>query len=564
MQFFANLRTVHKLALGFGLLLVAVVAVGYVGIRAAGRQSSELDVLYHKDMASAVDIRRAQAESIRMGRCARHALLEPDDKTIATELSHVEKSSALVGTLLARIDSRMDRPEQKAKLAEAREAIDAYTANMRALLAIAKDPAAARAFLKVGKPLVARLEDAVSAIDQMETSIAQATFDASTADSKRAALSQFVMIVFAILFGIGCSFSIGGAIARPLGRASDVLRSVAEGDFTQRLDIRTMDEIGTMAAAVDEAVASMSRAIGQVRGVASDVAVAARQLSTVSQEISSGAQQQAANLEETAASLEEITTTVHRNTENAQEAATVAASSRDVAEKGGAVVGRAIGAMTEITASSRKISDVVNTIEEFAFQTNVLALNAAVEAARAGEHGRGFAVVAVEVRELAKRSAQAAKEIKSLVNAALAKVQVGSQHVTDSSALLTEIVSSARQVTERVGQIAVASNEQLTGIEQVQGAMTQMDHVTQSNASQTEELAVTAQRLAEQADELNNLVAMFKLGDEDREQEPRSTAALAARPAAPRAPRAAGTKPRAARLAGLSPRGARANASDEF
>ena len=515
MQHFSNMKTVHKLAWGFGLLLVALVAVGFVGIRASQRMASELSVLYHQDMASAVDIRRAQAESIRMGRCSRHAVLEPDDKTIATELSHVEKSSALVGSLLAGIDARMADPEQRAKLAEARDALADYTNSMRQLLAVAKNRVAAEAVLKSGKPLVARLEAAVAAVDEMATNLAQATYDSSIADAKKAAIGQLVMILFAILFGIVCSVVIAGAIARPLGRAADVLRAVASGDFTQRLDLGTKDEIGVMATALDEAVTSMRQALTQVRSVAGGVAMAARELSSVSQEISGGAQEQAANLEETAASLEQITSTVHSNTENAEQAATVAATSRDVAEKGGAVVERAIGAMVEITTSSRKISEVVTAIDEFAFQTNVLALNAAVEAARAGEHGRGFAVVAAEVHDLAKRSALAAKEIKSLVTTALAKVQIGSQHVSESSSLLTEIVSSTRHVTDRVGQIAAASREQLTGVQEVQGAMTSMDKVTQSNAAQTEELAATAESLAEQADELNGLVATFQLGDEE-------------------------------------------------
>ncbi len=251
-----------------------------------------------------------------------------------------------------------------------------------------------------------------------------------------------------------------------------------------------------------------------MRDVAATVTVAANELSSASTQISAGAQEQASSLEETASSLEEITSTVKQNTDNAQQARQLATGSRDIAEKGGQVVGDAVEAMAAINQSSRKIADIITTIDEIAFQTNLLALNAAVEAARAGEQGRGFAVVAAEVRNLAQRSASAAKEIKTLIQDSVRKVDNGTDLVNRSGQTLNEIVGSVKRVTDIVTEIAAASKEQLTGIEQVNKAVAQMDRVTQSNATQTEEMSGTAESLLSHAQQLQELVSQFKLEDQ--------------------------------------------------
>jgi methyl-accepting chemotaxis protein len=247
------------------------------------------------------------------------------------------------------------------------------------------------------------------------------------------------------------------------------------------------------------------------------VASASQQLAAASEELSSGAQEPASSLEETASSLEEITGTIQQNADNAQQANQLAGNSRSVAEKGGEVVGRAVQGMSEINVASKKIADIITAIDEIAFQTNLLALNAAVEAARAGEQGRGFAVVAGEVRNLAQRSAGAAKEIKGLIQDSVAKVQAGTELVNQSGHTLAEIVTSVKRVTDIVSEIAAASREQAGGMEQVNKAVTQMDQVTQGNASQTEELSGTAEGLASQAAQLQQLVAQFNLVKRDRE-----------------------------------------------
>jgi methyl-accepting chemotaxis protein len=322
--------------------------------------------------------------------------------------------------------------------------------------------------------------------------------------------------VLALALGSFLAFVIARGFARPLIKAVAALEKVAAGDLTAAIDVHSHDEIGRMAAALNTAVQRLNATMRQVSASASETTSSSSQLSAASEAIASGAQQQAASIEETSASLEQITGTAHNTADNARQASQLAAASATSAQEGREVVAKAIAAMAEIDASSKKISDIISTIDEIAFQTNLLAVNAAVEAARAGEEGRGFAVVASEVRSLAQRSAVAAKEIKGLIQDSVRKVEAGSSLVTRSGETLLGIVNSVKRVTDIVSEIAAASAEQSSGIEQVNKAMTQMDQVTQSNSAQTEELSATAESLSDQAVQLLELINRFRLEADDQ------------------------------------------------
>jgi len=340
--------------------------------------------------------------------------------------------------------------------------------------------------------------------------------------------------LFVAVLGGALGFAIARGVARRMHTTVQLLARVADGDLSERLNVDADDEIGVMGKALNRAFDSVTTVLGRVQSAALELSSTATRLSESAEQISSGAQQQASSLEETAASLEQITATVRQSSGNAQQASQLAENSRDVATKGGSVVTEAVTAMTEVTRSSRRIGDIITTIDEIALQTNLLALNAAVEAARAGEQGRGFAVVAAEVGSLAQRSAAAAKEVKSLIEDTLERVELGHSLVGRSGEALTEIITSVKRVTDIVGEIASASREQSAGVEQVNQAVTQMDQVTQSNAVQTDELSQTAQGLSATAAELTELVGQFRLDTDSREPAPREAAPARRRAEPPR------------------------------
>jgi methyl-accepting chemotaxis protein len=326
-------------------------------------------------------------------------------------------------------------------------------------------------------------------------------------------------LLLAIALAVVITLLIVRSITLPLSKTVEALEQVAEGDLTVVVDVNSEDELGVMARALNKAVERLHSTMQQVADSAANASSSSQQLAAASEAIASGAQEQAASLEETSASLEEITAAVRQSADNAQQASQLAAGSKDSALQGQEVVSKAITAMSDINVASAKISDIISTVDEIAFQTNLLAVNAAVEAARAGEEGRGFAVVATEVRSLAQRSAVAAKEIKVLIQDTLRKVEAGSVLVNRSGETLQGIVGSVKRVTDIVSEIAAASGEQSSGIEQVNTAMTQMDQVTQSNSAQTEELSATAESLSEQAAHLLELVGTFTLSHGGKSQQ---------------------------------------------
>ncbi|RUP25257.1 MAG: HAMP domain-containing protein [Curvibacter sp.] len=302
------------------------------------------------------------------------------------------------------------------------------------------------------------------------------------------------------------------SITQPLSQAVDLAQSIAKGNLTHDTRTERQDEFGALLNAMADMTGQLRSVVGEVRTGVDALTVASVEIANGNQDLSSRTEQTASNLQQTAASMEQLTSTVNQSADTARQANQLAGTAAQAATRGGDVVAQVVSSMQQITESSRKISDIIGVIDGIAFQTNILALNAAVEAARAGEQGRGFAVVAGEVRSLAGRSAEAAKEIKTLINASVENVESGSQQVADAGAAMSEIVSSVRRVTDLIGEITASSDEQRSGISQVNAAVGQLDQMTQQNAALVEESAAAAASLRDQAQRLTEVVAVFNLG----------------------------------------------------
>ncbi|AST67835.1 methyl-accepting chemotaxis protein II [Kosakonia cowanii] len=345
-------------------------------------------------------------------------------------------------------------------------------------------------------------------------------YDAAVADSESSYGSAIWIIISVLLVVllviIAVWVGIKRALIAPLNHLIDNIRHIAGGDLGQRIEVQGSNEMGVLADSLRHMQGELVRTVSDVRNGANAIYSGASEISVGNNDLSSRTEQQAASLEETAASMEELTATVKQNAENARQASNLALSASETAQKGGKVVDNVVQTMRDITASSQKIADIISVIDGIAFQTNILALNAAVEAARAGEQGRGFAVVAGEVRNLAQRSAQAAREIKSLIEDSVGRVEVGSTLVESAGETMDEIVNAVTRVTDIMGEIASASDEQSRGIDQVGLAVAEMDRVTQQNASLVEESAAAAAALEEQASRLTEAVAVFRLMNEQR------------------------------------------------
>ena len=383
-----------------------------------------------------------------------------------------------------------------------------------------------------------KYEAAIASFIQLQHQQLQAWMDVANATRDRVRNTAWAITVVLLVLGVLLARWLVRTITAPLQEAINVSEAIGAGDLTVRVNTMRHDEFGELMQALSAMAGQLRQVVTQVRGGVTEVSLAANEIANGTHDLSARTEQTAANLEQTAASIEELTATVHQSAETSQQANELARGAVQAAQRGGDIVEQVVGSMAQINASSRKISDIIGVIDGIAFQTNILALNAAVEAARAGEQGRGFAVVAGEVRSLAQRSAEAAKEIKHLITASVSNVDAGSLQVAQAGESMQEIVASVRRVTDLIAEISAASAEQRDGFAQVNQAIANLDQMTQQNAALVEESSAASTAMNEQAQRLQEAVSVFRVGDQ--------TAAVAAKPVVAKTAVTAPKKPAAA------------------
>ncbi|WP_267223553.1 methyl-accepting chemotaxis protein [Dyella silvae] len=513
-----SVRNRMRAVLGLlGLMLIGGAIVGLGGMQL---QNDGMGKIYDEEIVPAQLIsrisQRSQMSFILLGESG--TLLGKPDQ-VKAKLAEYDKLQVEVEDLKKQFDAVPMSDAVKKNYADWRSTDADYKDAKDSLIDGLKqgDTSAPELLEMQVRPLMMQRQDALAKLVDAQRADAKAIYDAQVS---RYHLIRAVSIV-ALLAGLAVAAAMAllmmRSIMSALGVAVKVSHEIAGGRLGHDIQVSSKDELGELLTALRTMDERLGTIVGEVRHGAGSVSSAAQQIARGNDDLSQRTQEQASSLEETASSMEEMTSTVKQNAENASHANQLAAATRRQAEHGGEVASQASAAMREINDSSRKISEIVSLIDEIAFQTNLLALNAAVEAARAGEQGRGFAVVATEVRNLAQRSAGAAKEIKGLINDSAEKVRVGSSLVDQSGKALADIVDSVKKVTDIVAEIAAASQEQSAGIDQVNHAVLQMDEMTQQNAALVEEAAAAARAMQEQAGELARQVSFFQLGQSGAE-----------------------------------------------
>jgi methyl-accepting chemotaxis protein-1 (serine sensor receptor) len=445
------------------------------------------------------------------------SLVTPQPDYVRGNMDQLDKNIAEIGKTWDAYMATYLTPEEK-------QLADKFAADRKRFVTEGLRPAAAA--MRAGKfdeakklvanqvrPLYAPVGEGINALIKLQVDVGKQEYNDAVARFNHTRLWSIAAIAvggaFAALFG----YLLIRSFVRPLRDLENIAMSVSSGDLTRQIEVKSEDEIGRVLQAVKNMNGNLRGIVGDVRFGAGSIAQGSQEVAAGTDDLSQRTQEQASALEETASSMEEMTSTVKQNADNARQANQLATGARDQAEKGGEVVKKAVGAMNEINIASKRIADIIGVIDEIAFQTNLLALNAAVEAARAGEQGRGFAVVASEVRNLAQRSAAAAKEIKGLINDSVDKVKAGSALVDESGTTLLDIVDGVKKVTDIVAEIAAASQEQSAGIDQVNKAVMSMDEMTQQNAALVEQSSAASRAMEEQSRRLDEMMCFFRMGD---------------------------------------------------
>jgi len=447
---------------------------------------------------------------------ARHAMLVRTQEDLRATLADIGVKRKIIDDAVAGFGQNVKSSKGKQLFAVLQDRLAEFWkiggANLEMTAAGRKDDAFAHL---VGTLIPARERLLASVVDlrQYQEALLAGMVKSSEEDARSTKFVQAGVITLIIGFLAMASWRLSHYIQRRVATASKAAAKIAAGDLSQTVVVDGNDEFRPLMQAMGEMQASLQGLVGQVHQSTESIATASAQIASGNQDLSTRTEQAASSLQQTASSMEQLTGTVKQSADSARQADQLAVTAAEVAARGGAVVSQVVATMDDINTSSRKIADIIGTIDGIAFQTNILALNAAVEAARAGEQGRGFAVVASEVRSLAQRSAEAAKEIKALIGASVEKVESGSRLVNDAGQTMTEIVGSVRRVTDIIGEITTAASEQSEGIGQVNVAVNQLDQMTQQNAALVEEAAAAAKSLKDQALNLSKVVGSFKLSN---------------------------------------------------
>ena len=551
-----NLRLASKLWLSTVLIVLGIaLVVGFTAVRSAGDRAESTAVLDKLNNRVKLSIQWAGLTQANAARS--QAVLLSSDPAVELGLKDaIAETSAQVGKIQQAIEAdgltAVDRSQletiagHRKRVLETRatamkQRADGMPTEVAATVSTAYNPAM-EAYQKSQREFVAMQERSYEAT---RVSYAQRARDLITLAS-----GLMLLLVLGILVGAGWLIR---SIRQPLIAANALAASIAKGDLSMQIDTSRGDEFGELMKSLASMNASLGQMVSQVRHSTDSIATASAEIASGNNDLAQRTEQTSSNLQSTASSMDHLTQTVHVSAENARQASTLAANASSVAERGGAVVRQVVATMEDINASSRKIADIIGVIDGIAFQTNILALNAAVEAARAGEQGRGFAVVASEVRSLAQRSAEAAKEIKMLINSSVDKVSSGTQLVSDAGVTMNDIVQSVRKVADVIGEITAASGQQSSGIDHVNQAIGNLDQMTQQNAALVEQSAAAAESLRDQADQLTRAISVFKTNGQAlavqqrpmKDITPRSLALGHQRPAQQAKPRAPALSARA-------------------